>query len=143
MEVADVIERYGLTPLEGEGGWYRFITRFSGLEAGSIYYLVTPTSFSSLHRLSEDELWFFLDGDECEQLTFSEEDGESSIAILGKECRHSLVKAGLWQATRLKEGGRWALFSTVMCPHYDEGMYSAPDEAMLERHPFLKDYLNA
>ena len=53
------------------------------------------------------------------------------------------VKGGLWQATKLVEGGRWALFSTVMSPHYDESMYSSPPARLLEDHPFLKEYLNA
>ena len=89
--------------------------------SGCIYYLVTKDSFSSLHRLSCDEMWFFLEGGECEQLVFDEKNGKCEKRILSSCHRHSLVKEGKWQSTRLKEG-EWALFATVMCPHYTDDM---------------------
>ena len=55
----DIINRLKLTPLDGEGGYFRFLHEF-GEGSGSIYYLVTDDSFSHLHALSSDELWFFL-----------------------------------------------------------------------------------
>lgn len=140
--MSEVIRRYALEPLSGEGGFFRFISRF-GADAGCIFYLVTSNSFSSLHRLVDDELWFFLDGDDAIQLTFDEETGHGVSVPLDRDHRTSLVKGGLWQATKLVEGGRWALFSTVMSPHYDESMYSSPPARLLEDHPFLKEYLNA
>ena len=54
--IEDIVRKYRLAPLEGEGGWFRFLTRFSDCNAGSILYLVSRDSFSSLHRLDTDEL---------------------------------------------------------------------------------------
>ena len=109
--MSEVIRRYALEPLPGEGGFFRFISRF-GADAG------------------------------C-QLTFDEKTGHGVSVPLDRDHRTSLVRGGLWQATKLVEGGRWALFSTVMSPHYDESMYSSPPARLLEDHPFLKEYLNA
>ena len=86
-------------------------------------------------------MWFFLEGGECEQLVFDEKNGKCEKRILSSRHRDSLVKEGKWQSTRLKEG-EWALFATVMCPHYTDDMYSSPDERLLEKHPFLKEYCN-
>lgn len=40
----DIINRLKLTPLDGEGGYFRFLHEF-GEGSGSIYYLVTDDSF--------------------------------------------------------------------------------------------------
>lgn len=140
MEVSELIRKWKLVPLAGEGGYFRFITEFSSLNAGSIFYLVTKDSFSSLHRLEEDELWFFLEGGSAIQLVFDENSQESETRILSAQSRVSLVKKGLWQATKLEEG-EYALFCTVMCPHYEDWMYSSPDEALLKRFPHLREYI--
>ena len=117
------IERLGLVPLEGEGGFFSFITEY-GLGSGSIYYMVTPQSFSRLHLLSSDELWFFLEGDEAEQITVTE-DGKIGKKTLSPLSRHSLVKKGVWQSTRIKRVEKgYSLFSTLMSPRYSDEMYS-------------------
>ncbi len=138
MEVSEVIRKYGLSPLEGEGGYFRFVSSFSSLDAGFIYYLITPESFSSLHRLSSDELWFFLEGGRAQQIIYDEDRGEKHELILSEDCRHSLVRAGLWQATRLVSG-EYALFSTVMCPRFSSSMYFAPHDGLLQAEPSLKE----
>lgn len=140
--IEDIVRKYRLAPLEGEGGWFRFLTRFSDCNAGSILYLVSRDSFSSLHRLDTDELWFFLDGGAAEQVLFDEETGTVRRHRLDRDNRSCLAPAGLWQSTRLVRG-EWALFSTVMCPQFSPAMYSAPTARLLEANPFLKEYLNA
>ena len=50
----EVIENLDLSPLNGEGGFFRFLHEF-GEHSGSIYYLVTDKSFSHLHALTDDE----------------------------------------------------------------------------------------
>lgn len=136
--VSDIIKRYDLSPLPGEGGYFRFIDTF-GENAGCIYYLITADTFSSLHRLSDDELWFFLEGGNAEQFIIHP-DGREEVRTLSEEMRHSLVKAGCYQGTKLVSG-TYALFSTVMSPRYSDDMYSSPDDALLEAHPGAKEYL--
>ncbi len=131
--IEELIEKYALSPLEGEGGYYRFISRY-GDGAGSIYYLITKETFSSLHTLTNDELWFFLEGDEAEQFVITD---KTEVRTLSEDNRCSLVKAGCAQATRLKAGGEYALFSTVMSPAYRDEDFSAPSEEFRKKHPEL------
>lgn len=136
--VSDIIRRYNLSPLPGEGGYFRFIDTF-GENSGCIYYLITEDTFSSLHKLTDDEMWFFLEGGEAEQLIIHP-DGTEEVRRLSGESRSSLVKAGCFQGTKLKSGS-YALFSTVMSPRYRDDMYSAPDEEYVAAHPSAKEYL--
>ena len=128
----EVIARLGLAPLPAEGGFFREVYRspkqIEG-ESGSrslatcIYYLVTPESFSSLHRLSSDEIYFWLDGDPVILSMFSAA-GEMTTVDLGRasmtgHCPQHTVKAGTWQGTRLVDGGSWALLATVVTPGFE------------------------
>ncbi|MGN0906794.1 MAG: cupin domain-containing protein, partial [Bullifex sp.] len=90
--LSDIIKRYDLSPLPGEGGYFRFIDTF-GENSGCIYYLITPDTFSSLHKLTDDEMWFFLEGGEAEQLIIHP-DGREEVRTLSSVSRSSLVKSG-------------------------------------------------
>lgn len=137
--IAHLIERYELSPLPGEGGFYRFISRF-GAGAGTIYYLITDEEWSHLHMLDNDELWFFLEGNGAEQVTLDEKDGILRRRILSEEDRSSVVGRGAWQATRLMEKGGYAFFSTVMSPAYEDEDWHGPTEDLLERFPEVEEY---
>ena len=70
-----VIKKLGLEPLPGEGGY--FVQTHKDRQqitlpdhpnnprsaSTAIYYLVTPESFSALHRLTQDEVFHFYGGD--------------------------------------------------------------------------------
>ncbi|HEU0164728.1 MAG TPA: cupin domain-containing protein [Thermomicrobiales bacterium] len=125
----DVITLLDLQPLPGEGGFFRQTYVRSSTdpdgppETTAIYYLVTPDSFSGLHRLGHDELFHFYLGDPCEMVTYI--DGEQpEIIVLGQDLGagmtvQHLVPAGTWQGTRLRDGGRFALMGTTMTPGFD------------------------
>lgn len=119
----ELIRNLGLEPLPREGGYFRFITKF-GEGSGSIYYLMTETEFSHLHKLTSDELWVFLDGDEVVQTLVSPE-GVVTRQVLNSENRVVNVKQGYFQATKINriEKG-YALVSTVMSPAYRDDMYT-------------------
>ncbi len=136
--VDDKIKRLGLSPLENEGGYFRFVHLF-GEGSGCIYYLITKDSFSSLHKLKKDEVWFFLEGGKCEQLTLSE-GGSIKIKPLDQNNRTTLVKENEWQATRLVEG-EYALFTTIMSPHYENDDYIMPSDILIRSYPELKEWL--
>lgn len=129
----EIIALLGLSPLEGEGGFFRQTWvrpappgRGTGApDATAILYLVTPASFSALHRLRDDELFHFYLGDPCEQVVIMP-DGTAEQTILGPDLRggmivQRLVPAGAWQGTRLVPGGRFALLGTTMTPGFDPG----------------------
>jgi predicted cupin superfamily sugar epimerase len=79
----ELISRLGLTPHPKEGGYFRetyraaeswpagaLPARYRGDRAAStaIYYLLTPPTFSALHRLQTDEVFHFYLGDPVRML---------------------------------------------------------------------------
>lgn len=129
----EVIRRLGLAPLPKEGGFFRETYRsdlsvFVGdppvqRSAGTaIHYLLTPESFSSLHRLRFDEVYHFYSGDPVRLVLLSAE-GDLREVVLGRDldrgqtCQ-AVASAGHWQGSRLMPGGRWALLGTTMAPGF-------------------------
>ena len=127
FSVDELIAWFDLQPLEGEGGffrrtWFRSPTEGDKPEASCIMYLITPDSFSALHRLRHDEMFHFYLGDPCLSITM-DRTGAIGETVLGREVRSGmkvqhLVPGGTWQATRLVEGGRFALLGTTMSPGF-------------------------
>ncbi len=163
MTAEEVISHFNLEHLEGEGGFYRRIylgehvfpsrslpLNYTGdRNAGSsILYLVTPGSFSSLHLLAGDEIWHFCMGDPAEQLLLYP-DGEGELRILGPVYTEghipvSVVPGGVWQASRLLPGGRWALFGVSMPLAYDNEDFTAGDvDKLAEQYPDYRDIITA
>ncbi len=138
-----------LEPLPREGGWYRETYRSArqGPEAGrsagtAIYYLLTPDTFSALHRLPTDEVFHFYLGDPVEMLQLgpSPADGGRIVTlgpdILAGQQVQTAVPAGVWQGSALCEGGRWALLGTTMAPGFDFADYEAGERSVLtEMYP--------
>ena len=121
--IKEIIELYDLQPLPEEGGYFRFVSEF-GANAGLIYYLITEDSFSRLHSLTQDEAWFFLEGDALEQ-TVVHPDFKIERRLLGENNRISIVRGGCFQATRVKTlSSGYALTATVMSPRYEDSMYT-------------------
>lgn len=117
-----IIQRLNLSPLPVEGGYFRFLTYF-GESSGCIYFLITADSFSRLHALTEDEMYFFLEGDPVEQ-TIVHPDGHIEKRILDIFHRDSLIKKNCYQALQIKEPQLgYALVTTVMNPSYREEMF--------------------
>lgn len=130
----------GLQPLHGEGGLYMESYRSAEqvpLEAlperyprlakpfgTAIYYLLTndPGSFSALHRLPTDEVYHFYLGDPLE-VTLLYPDGSSQTVRLGQDILHGeqlqfAVPRGVWQGSRVAEGGQFSLVGTTMAPGF-------------------------
>lgn len=135
----DVIEKLGLKPLPEEGGYYleTYRSQDDGLPADcfgiksektrnistAIFYLVTPEEFSSLHRIKGDEIFHFYAGDPVEMLQINDT-GEINKIILGSDVLNGeqpqvVVPKGVWQASKLKIGGNWALLGTTVAPSFE------------------------
>ena len=151
MLTADrLIDLLGLRPLPLEGGYYRETYRAADVvpagalpprygrakAAGTaIYYLLTPDTFSALHRLPTDEVFHFYLGDPVEMLRLSA-DGRGDVVTLGTDLLAGqspqvVVPAGVWQGSRLRDGGRFALLGTTMAPGFDFDDYEAGGRAAL------------
>ena len=126
---AEVARLLQLAPLVPEGGYFRRTAESDVMWPGTgrrawsvIYMLITPDGFSALHRLGTDEVWSFLAGDPLESLRLAP-DGSGKMAYLGSnpaggEIPLDVIPAQIWQGTRLRPGGRWALVSNVVAPEF-------------------------
>ncbi len=138
MQAAELISLLRLEPFPEDGGWFRqtyksvktLPGRFVSPEkdgvrsfATSIYYLVTPESYSALHRVSSDEIFHFYMGDPVEMIQIPP-DGKLGRFTLGPDLRAGqepqlAVAAGVWQGTRLLDGGKWALLGCTVAPGFE------------------------
>ncbi len=141
----EVIQHLDLQPLAGEGGYYRQTYVIPG-ESGhpvttAILFLVTPESWSGLHRLASDELFHVYLGDACQMVVLAS-DGTLTEHRLGAhiaagEQVQVLVPGGTWQGTRLVPGGDhgWALLGTTMTPGFRSDQFELATAQTLEPFP--------
>ena len=135
-----------LVPHPIEGGefveTYRSADRLPSGRAVStaIYYLLTPDTFSAMHRLASDEIFHFYLGDPVEMLQLWP-DGSHRLALIGPDLSAGerpqvVVPGGVWQGARLRPGGRYTLLGTTVAPGFDSADYqTAPRSALLSSHP--------
>ena len=138
MDIREIIERLGLQPHPAEGGL--FAETYRGNEvieidalperygrakafSSAIYYLLTPGVFSAMHSLLSDEVYHFYLGDTVEMLNLFP-DGSHKVLSLGSDILNGelpqlVVPQRVWQGSRLKEGGRYALLGTTVAPAFD------------------------
>ncbi len=138
MNVQGLIEKLGLQPLAGEGGFYRETYRSSERVTASalperyktdkefgtaIYYLLTPESTSALHRLPTDEVFHFYLGDPILMLQLFPGGRGQTITlgpdILSGQVVQCVVPRFVWQGATLVEGGQFALMGTTTAPAFD------------------------
>ena len=141
MHTADEIIRiFDLKPLTIEGGYFHETYRtpetvklppYKGPRslATAIYYLLTPETFSQMHRVPGDEMFHFYLGDPVEMLQLSQ-GGTGEIIVMGQDIASGMrlqhvVPGGVWQGARLKSGGRFALMGTTMSPGFEYKDYTS------------------
>ncbi len=142
MTAEEVKKLLQLTPLELEGGFFRETYRSrwhvtaeylpEGIRGSrsigtAIYYMITPETFSTLHRLPGSEVFHFYTGDPVVMLQLHP-DGTSRTVTLGSDLANGqepqvVVRGNVWQGCRLTPGGKWALMGTTMSPGFDYADY--------------------
>lgn len=163
MTPQEVIEMLALEPLPHEGGFFRETYRsaltveseallplYQGSRSLStaIFYLLTPDTFSALHRLPGDEVYHFYIGDPV-QLLMLMEDGSTHRVTLGTDLLSGavpqhLVPGGCWQGSRLADGGSFALMGTTMAPGFEFTDFELGDVVRLtESYPSEADLIRA
>ncbi len=152
MTANDVIKALQLEPLTMEGGYFRrtYCSERSTDDgkpfATAIYYLLTPQSFSRLHKLPTDEVYHFYMGDPVE-LTVLYPDGTGETVILGNDLSGGMipqfcVRANWWQGSCLAPGGAWALVGTTMAPGFaDEDFVAAQREALTLQYEQFREVI--
>lgn len=147
----DIIRLLDLKPLTIEGGFFREtyrspdlleLPRYAGQRSlgTAIYYLLTPETFSQMHRVPGEEIFHFYLGDPVEMVQL-DPDGSGEIVVMGPDIAKGMklqhvVRGGWWQGARLKVGGRFALMGTTMSPGFEYEDYKAGKrEELLKRWP--------
>ncbi|HMG01643.1 MAG TPA: cupin domain-containing protein [Edaphobacter sp.] len=156
MTATELKQLLGLTPHPREGGWFvqtyaaaeeispaAFAdARYAGLRRTStaIYYLLEPETFSEMHRLRSDEIFHFYAGDAVEMLQLLP-DGSGRTIVIGNDFATGqrpqvLVERGVWQGSRLLDGGSWALLGCTVSPGFEYEDYdSATREELTQSWP--------
>src|SRR5256714_10929729 len=120
--IEELKKSLNLKPHPNEGGYFAetyrstdWIITSNGERsiATAIYYLLTPDSFSALHKLTGDEIFHFYVGGPVEMLMLFP-NGSSQIVILGADVLGGMkpqhvVPGGVWQGTRLLKDGTCVL----------------------------------
>ncbi len=133
-----------LEPHPVEGGFYRRTYTSAGtveLERGArahgtaIYYLLEEGTFSEMHVLASDEIFHFYLGDPVEMLQL-QPSGRSEVFTLGLDLKAGqhvqlVVPGGVWQGTRLVDGGKVALLGCTVTPGFDFADYRSGSFAEL------------
>ena len=159
MTADEVRQLLQLTALEMEGGFFRETYRSRWqisaecLPAGiggtrsigtAIYHMITPESFSTLHRLPGTEIFHFYLGDPVVMLQLHP-DGETTSVTLGQDLTAGqqlqvVVRGGVWQGCKLAGGGQWALLGTTMSPGFDYADYeTGVRDELIAQYPDLAD----
>jgi predicted cupin superfamily sugar epimerase len=136
---AELVRALGLRP-HPEGGFYVETYRAEQEVGGravstAIYYLLTPETFSAVHRLASDEVFHFYWGDPVEMLQLTP-DGGGRTLVLGSSVLEGMtpqvvVRKGVWQGLRLRVGGRAALLGCTVAPGFDFADFELGDRAAL------------
>jgi len=156
LTAAELKRLLHLEPHPREGGWFRqtwraeeaipsaaLPTRYaSAREAGrvagtAIYYLLEPESFSEMHRLASDEVFHFYLGDPVEMLQLHPDGSGRRIMlgqdVVGGELLQTVVPQGVWQGSRLIDGGEFALLGCTVSPGFEYADYESGAQEDLVR----------
>lgn len=144
-----------MKPLPNEGGYYvetyrasekiaqaALPTRYTGQRnlGTAMLYLLTPDTFSALHRLTSDEIFHFYLGDPVTMLQLHP-DGSGEVITLGQDITNGqriqvIVPAGTWQGCLVNQGGRFALMGTTVAPGFESNDFElGRREELLEQYP--------
>jgi len=150
MTADEIKKLLQLEPLRVEGGFFRETyrsrwnvteeylpegTRGSRSIGTAIYFMLTPDTFSALHRMPGTEIFHFYLGDPVVMLQL-QRDGKSQTITLGSDLAAGqrpqvVVRGHVWQGSRLAPGGKWALMGTTMSPGFDYADFELGDQEQL------------
>jgi len=155
MTAAEMKALLKLEPHPIEGGHFRQtyvsaekmqLERGARAAGTAIYYLLEEGAFSEMHMLRSDEIFHFYLGDPVEMLQLYP-DGGSAVFLLGPDLAAGqhvqlLVPAGVWQGSRLVEGGKAALLGCTVSPGFHYADYQGGSFAELaERWPARREHI--
>lgn len=159
MTADELIRHLDLQPHPKEGGYFRetyrsaesfsqLPQRYVGPRSAStaIYYLLTPHTFSALHRLQTDEIFHFYLGDPIRMLQL-DANGAGRTLVLGSNISAGqqlqvIVPRGVWQGSCLEPGGAFALLGCTVAPGFEYADYESGYRAALTaQYPHFSDMI--
>jgi len=161
MTADDVKQLLQLEPLRMEGGFYRETYRsrwmvspdylpegMQGMHSigTAIYFLITPESYSRLHRLPGTEIFHFYMGDPAVMLQLMPDGTHQTITLgtdLASGARPQVVVRGhVWMGCKLAPGGKFALMGTTMAPGFAHSDYQGGvRDQLIEHYPAAADLI--
>lgn len=156
LDVEKIIKELNLVPLPSEGGYYIESFRsnlkipkealgpdYPGERSAStaIYFLLTRSDFSAMHRVPGAEIFHLYMGGPVET-TLLYGDGTGEVLTIGADIESGerpqlVVPGGVWQGTRLAPGSaEFALLGATISPGFEFEDYEHGTRANLIRsHP--------
>lgn len=141
-----------------EGGFYKETYRsngqvkdpYPGAEFRSfstaIYFLLVSGNFSAFHKIKQDEMWHFYDGDAIDLHIISAK-GEYSLVKIGRnftegEVPQYVVKAGDWFASEVSTINFYSLAGCTVSPGFDfEDFEMAKANELIQEFPQHKEVI--
>ena len=154
----DLIRHLGLVPHPKEGGLFRetyragesyvAAPRYLGPRSVStaIYYLLTPNTYSAIHRLQSDEIFHFYLGDPIRMVQL-DPDGTGRTIVLGPDVLAGqqlqvVVPRGVWQGSALEPSSAFALLGCTVAPGFEYIDYEAGNrQTLLTQYPAFADMI--
>jgi predicted cupin superfamily sugar epimerase len=157
-EVRKIIDRLELKK-HPEGGFYKEVYRSIGESkvdidrgnivirnfATSIYFLITSDEFSAFHKIKQDEIWHFYQGNPITIHMLSKELGYQSKVVGHLQDTSEpqfIVPANTWFATEVNRVNSYALVGCGVAPgfNFDDFELAKKDELEKE-YPEYKDII--
>ncbi len=157
----ELIQKLNLQPHPREGGHFRETYRCEeNLAASSlpqryganrsistaIYYLLTPNTFSAIHRLASDEIFHFYAGGPVRMLQLFPNGAAKEIIIgpniLAGQQPQVLVPRGVWQGSLLEPAHDFALLGCTVSPGFEFADYEDANRLeLVAQYPEFKDLI--
>lgn len=148
----EILQTLNLKPHPIEGGYFRETFRsteslpspYPGqgprAVATAIYYLLTPETFSEMHKLPTEEIYHLYLGGPLRMLQLLPDGGHREV-VIGSDLKAGqspqvIVPAGVWQGSFVEPGADFALVGATMSPGFELDDYEQGTQAeLLAQYP--------
>lgn len=147
--IEELVHKLDLLP-HPEGGFYKETYRSDGVipqkELGDefsgprnyctgIYFLLTEGNFSAFHKINQDEMWHFYEGDPL-RVHMIDRTGTYTFQDIGLDLDagqlpQCTVPAGVWFASEVANAGNYSLVGCTVSPGFDFDDFELPSRSKL------------
>lgn len=112
----------------------------------SIYYLVRHPELSALHRLHQDEIWHFYEGDPL-SVCILDKEGNCRVQKMGRDADRGeqlqlVLRAGEIFGASVAQSGGYALIGCTVAPGFEfQDFELVGRETMLAAYPLHRDLI--